>query len=611
MRSDGWHRPEPLAGRQNDVHRAVARVLDTGVVAVVGPRDVGTSAVAAAVVQELIDSHGGDPERTHRWDLRGRPELPAVPEPESAILFLDNAITSEQVRWLASVWPSRGPRLVIAGVSEVGDAAEHSVQTVDELGIKQLREIWDAELDGPEPTLRERLQRKIRRHPDTDPVDELLRACFGSPRAVRAFAREIRRGTATVADLLAGIHGGGRVTGPVERVWTTILDNLTDGLTDDARWLLHVLAVPPITSLTPGTAYALIGDSGPLEELRTRGLVEKTVVTYRLPREIRRMIEGTTTEADRRAVALRAAPILLRYFAEHTDRLTEPTARSLFDVNAYADDRLRDAVIHDLARIAAALETRYVRTEQPQHLLTVNDALHTLAERARRPELAGAAAIRMATAHRLAGRFGPAGELLDVADGHTSLLRRSAAVELVAREHIERARLAMIRSDSEGVARAEGLLEWMVTKRWPRRRVDVPAALVTLGETRLHRGRSAEALEYLRRAEHLASGRLGARSVELQGDAIAQETLAGAAPLWQTAGDLYRKIGDELGEARTLQRLGSAALADPAVAGLLGDGQQDAARVALTLLERANSLRPGQPGTRLFEDLRTARARVG
>lgn len=167
----------------------------------------------------------------------------------------------------------------------------------------------------------------------------------------------------------------------------------------------------------------------------------------------------------------------------------------------------------------------------------------------------------------------------------------------------------MIRSDSDGVARAEHLLEWMVTKRGPRRRVDVPTVLVTLGETRLHRGRTAEALEYLLRAEHLASGRLEARAVELQGDA--QETAHAAVPLWLKARDLYRGIGDKPGEARTLQRLGSAALVNPTVAWLLDATPQDAARVALTLLEQANALRPGQPGTRLFEDLRTARARLG
>jgi ABC-type sugar transport system permease subunit len=73
------------------------------------------------------------------------------------------------------------------------------------------------------------------------------------------------------------------------------------------------------------------------------------------------------------------------------------------------------------------------------------------------------------------------------------------------------------------------------------------------------------------------------------------------------AKELFVKVGEEQGEARCLQHLGSAALTDPRVAGQIHDGrptpltQQEAAAAALPLLTRAKQLRAGQPDTTLVD----------
>lgn len=687
-----WHRSTPVYGRDSEVAEALGSVLAGGVVAIVGPRDIGTSAVAEAVVDSLIDEHGAEVPKTFRFDLRSRssrrpddaratagrivsPFRLAEPANDSDkvlanagsrlatlfadkydVLMLDNVSVPEEVAWLVRQWPRGGrPWLVVAGESALGSIVDESTVFVGELDLPSLRAMWEAELRVPDPRPRDRLLGRLKRlrggDADRDELDRLLEACLGRPRAIKAFAREIMRpdSTVTVESLLSAVRSTGPVEGPLERVWTAILDHLREGLPDDAVWLLHALAELPVTALTSSAIAAMLVDNRraevvlpPLEELRIRNLVQETEGRYRLPTEIRRAIAGTRVEDDRRAVALRAVPALLRHYVEHTDRWAgrlesgsasadaeewfrdaELSLRPLFGQDNYLDEKLLTAVTDELAHLADALEVWYLREQQSSGLLAVNDGLQALAVRADRPDLAGLAAIRMATAHRMAGRLGKAGELLEIAKAHAARTRDDRVrAELDMREHIERALLCL--TAGTGLREAEAELDRVLASRRSGADRATTAALLNLGALCLRQKRPDDALDHLRRAEQLAGQvrDIGceAQAIELQGVAMSQQgdELHQVVPLWQRAMGLFVHIGETQGEARCLQHLGSAALADPMVAGRLRDGhptalsEQDAAEVALPRLKRSKLLRAGQPDTGLVDSyLELARKRLG
>jgi hypothetical protein len=670
-----WRRPDPLYGRDSEVGKATESLLSNGIVAVIGPRDVGTSAVAEAVVQRLIDENDADAGRVVRFDLRSRssrrPDDPRAaagrivsalgldePADDTAtllagagnrmvaaaqerydVLMLDNVSTQDEVEWLVRQWPSDGPPwLVVAGESAIGSLVEHSTVFVGELDLPGLKEMWEAELPESSPGLREWI-RGVRKGKPPPDLNSLLRACFGRPRALKAFVEEIKRSeTVTIESLLAAVNSAGPIDGPIdgplERVWTAILDHVRDGLTPDAVWLLHALAELPVTGLTRNAIAAMCTTVGePLEELRIRNLVQESGGRYRLPSEVRRAVTGTTHEDTRLPYALEAVPALLAYYAQQATRWAarlgtgtavadwfhdaERTLRPLFNKDSYLDEGLLALSIEDLAGIADALEAWYVREQQPGGLLEVNKNLRTLAERANRPDLVGIAALRMATAHRIARRLGDANAMLDVAAAYPS-------GELEIREHIERALLCMAGSthagpDPEGMARAETELCRLLDTRpqYP----GTTIALINLGALCLQQQRPADALTYLRRAEKLATAGhdTGARAhtLELQGVALSSEDVPAAVRLWWRAEELFTLVAEEQGEARCLQHLGSAALTNPTVAGQIRDGRptdltpREAAAVALPLLERSKRLRAGQPDTTLVDHyLHLARTRL-
>lgn len=659
-----WHRPDALAGRDSEVEQAVTALLGNGIAAVVGPRDVGTSAVAAAVVQQLIDEHDADAGRVLRFDLRSRssrkPDDPraaagrvvsalGLDEPaddtpplladagnrvvEAArerydVLMLDNVSTKDEVEWLVRQWPADGrPWLVVAGESAITSLVEHGTVFVGELDLASLHEMWNAELRPSAGSgLRQRIRARWRARAEPD-LEALLRACFGRPRALKAFAREISRpdSTVTIESLVASVSSAGPLDGPLERVWTAILDHARDGLTPDAVWLLHALAELPVTGLTRNAITAMRESTGdPLEELRIRNLVQESDGRYRLPTEVRRAVTGTTPEEARRASAHQAVPALLAYYARQAARWAarlgtgsavaewfhdaERSLRPLFNKDSYVDEQLLELSIEDLARIADVLEGWYVREQQAGGLLAVNENLRVLAERANRPDVAGVAALRIATAHRMAGRLGAAGAMLDVAAAYPG-----AALEI--REHVERALLIMASStrsgpDPEGLARAETELSRILDNH--PRHPGAMTALVNLGALGLQQQRPHDALTYLRRAEKLATDRhdtgCHAHTLELQGIALATTDLLEAVRFWLRAKELFVLVGEEQGEARCLQHLGSVALVNPEAAGQIRDGRPtalpapEAAEVALPLLARAKHLRAGQPDTTLVDE---------
>jgi hypothetical protein len=650
-----WRQPPELCNRRAEVDAAVELVCANGIVAIVGERDVGTSMVGQTVAQELIDHHRVDPRATTLFDVRGRAtsgpddavvtagqvvpafgiaepadgtdealarvarELVAVFRASDGILVLDNVSTPEQVAWLVREWPPTGPRLVLIGENALGDLVGHSTVRVGEMSIEDMRALW-------------RMVRRVpavpwwRRRPFThrlesdEELDELLRAAIGRPRAVVAFAHEVNWSGRTVADLVAELRRKGPATGTIQLVWQALLENIRAGLSADATRLLSALAVLPVTGLIEGAVKAMLGGGEPvaLAELHSRNLVTEANGRYRLPQEYRRAIERTTTEEERRAVAARVMPALLRYYRESADlwapRLeTEPgesqrwfkdSERSFLPLYAttYFDDDLLRAILDDLCAIADGLTRWYVRERLPGALLAVHKGLYGLAERVGWLDVAALAAIRKATAHRMTLRFGEAAEELDIARTHIDKVQNSRTrAELDVRERAERALAAI--DQGTGLPQAfESLSEPRAT---------APAVLINLGVLCLARGELDDASAHLLRAEELAldAGDRGAQahSVELRGVVLAHRDLVGAVRLWKRARATFAGIGEREGEARCLQHLAAAAITDRRAAGQLLHGDpapanpRAAALEAINLLRRAKTLRPRHPDTALAD----------
>jgi tetratricopeptide (TPR) repeat protein len=648
-----WRPPGPIYARDDEVTEAVRTLLDTGVAVVYGARDVGTSAVAEAAVQWLIDERRVDAQYVARVDLRSRssrtPDDPRatagrilsmfrLDEPANgtprvlanaaerlhdvlakqySVLLLDNVTVPAEIDWLIPQWTERNnrqPWLVIAGETSIGSVVSDSRVLVNPLSTDGMRAIWHADTNTPpRPSV-------------SDPVARLLDACHGRPRAIKAVARETT-GTdreAEVGSLLATMTTDEE--NPLVGIWRAILLRTEVSLSRDARWLLHALAVIPVTALAREAIVALVTahapdtDPGsgralpePFEKLRIPGFVEEVDGRYRLPLEIRRAITGRTDQEDAQ-IARVAVPALVRHHADRVVRRAnqfdvrsvgaaaakwlgdeEPTLRPLFTPQNYEDGEVLAAVIDDLARIAGALEYWYVREQQADGLLTVSTGFGVLADRVQRSGLSALAAARKATAYRMVGQWQEADAQLCLVEGEArGTTDHALGTELVTRLWVERALLAVGRDASEQ-AKARSALEAIADQG---RHPGAGIALLNLGALYLTEKSPEAALECLDRAEAMARERndtgCRAQAVELRGIARAGEDLHEAVSLWQEARQLFEAIGDEQGQARCLQHLGAAAVANTTVAARLAD--------AVTLLEQSKRLRAGQPDTALVDE---------
>ncbi|HET9141801.1 hypothetical protein [Actinophytocola sp.] len=547
------------------------------------------------------------------------------------VLMLDNASGPEEVEWLVGSWPGGGPPwLVVAGESAILRTREPATVLVGELGLHGLRAMWRAELPEPGSPAKARrmVERWVRRFGGVrrEDLDTLLLACFGRPGVLKAFIREVGRpdSTVSITGVVAAAASPGSRDSVLERIWTGMLDRVRAGLPDDAVWLLHALAELPVTALTRGAVVGMLaGYPGepagrdPLEELRIRNLVRDADGRYRFPREVRRAVAATTDDDVRRDYARQAIPALVRYYAVETSGRAadlgsgraagdwfhdvERSVRPLFTTESYQDERLCLLVLDDLAVIAEALEGWYVREQQADGLLKVNTALHVLAERSGRADLACAAAIRMAAAHRIAGRLSEAGSKLDVA-AETADASAEQFTELGVREHVERALLALSRPrpDRSDLTTAEAELNRILANHRDHR--GATAARLNLAALCLRLNRPHDALDHLDQAERLAKERhdLGCRAhaVELRGIALAgqDDRLLDAVAAWRLAEHYFEVIGEEQGQSRCLQHLAAAALKDGRAAAQIR-ADLPAVRVAQDLLARAEKLRAGQPET--------------
>ncbi len=670
-----WFERSPLAGRVDEVRAGVNAVHANGVVVVVGPRDIGTSAVGQAIVQQLIDDHHTAQGRTYRFDLRSRsargPDDAAatagrvvsafdidVPADDSAevlarvarklvnrfrgddgTLMLDNVSTPDQVSWLIGEWPTSGPPfLVIAGEPAVAEALGGSIVTVDQLGLPQLRAIWEAALATPKTRRTRRWRGRLRQFAGTirtpwrapDDLDRLLPYLLGRPKAVELLAAEIRRAGSQVTvpglvrELEAADPHDESAVAPLVRVWTIILRSTREGLSDEAGWLLDALAELPVTGLARPTVEVLLDDeeAEALDELWDRNLIEEVDDRFRLPQELRRAVTETNTDKRREEVVRRALPVLLEFYADLVESWSmrldkDPTAAGawfqtseaslwpLVSTEYYSDDSLLEEVLDYLTGIADGLEKWYVREQQSTNLLKVGRGMFELAERVGRADLEALGAIRTAIALRIRRSPGDAVTQLDVAGVCADKVQRDEVRrDLEARIWVERALL--------GLAGAEDGLS----------RVDQsPTVLLNRGMLCIVRDAADEARDHLALAERLASsaGDPGcvAHSVELQGIALSQQDgqLVAAAARWQRARVMFANLRQDQGEARCLQHLGAAAIIDTRVAAYLRDGSMEelplpeAAEAAIPLLERAKELREGQPDTGLADHyLTVARA---
>ncbi|MPZ82992.1 MAG: hypothetical protein GEV28_22400 [Actinophytocola sp.] len=698
-----WRPPGPIYDRDDEVAATVRTLLATGVAVVCGARDVGTSAVAEAAVQSLINDRRIADRDVARVDLRSRSsrtpddaratagrilsmfrqDEPANGTPkvlanaaerlhdvlakQYSVLLLDNVAVPDEIEWLIPQWTERNnrqPWLVIAGETAIESVVPGSGVAIAPLSTDGMREIWHADTDTmPKEPARPLMYRRRRFLPrwvrdllrprrelprsaplsTPDPIDALVAVCRGRPRAIKAVARETT-GTDREAEVLALLASMNTdENNPLVGIWRAVLLRTEDSLSPEAAWLLHALAVIPVTALTREAIAALVTahapDAGssdalpaPFEELRVRDFVEEVRNRYRLPLEIRWAITGQADQPDVDKARV-AVPALVRHHADRVVRRAnqldvrsvgaraaawlheeEPTLRPLFSPEYYQDGEVLLAVIDDLARIAGALEYWYVREQQADGLLKVSAALGELADRAQRRELSALAAARKATAYRMVGQRAAAEEQLALVAGEArAASTHDLGTELVTRLHVEKALLGLAggestRDGAEHPKVRRSLEEIADNKRHP----GAGIAMINLGAMHLAENSPGAALEYLERAEAMARERQDtscqAQAVELQGIALSGSDLHEAVSRWQEAKQLFKAIGEEQGRARCLQHLGAAALVDETVAARLADGT----RGAVPLLQESKQLRAGQPDTALVDEyLRAADGDMG
>jgi hypothetical protein len=665
LTSPRWFERSPLFGRVDEVRAGVNAVRTNGVVVVVGPRDIGTSAVGQAIVQQLINDHDTEQSTTFRFDLRSRStsgpddtaatagrvvspfdiDVPADDSDEvlrrvagklvdlfratGGTLMLDNVSTPEQVSWLIREWPTCGPPfLVIAGEPKVAEAVDGSTVTVDQLGKQHLRQLWEAELAEPRSRRAKRwsdrtwkLLRAIRER-GPDDLDRLLPYTLGRPKAVKLLAAEVRRpgSQITVPGLLrelaaAGSHNESAVA-PLVGVWRIILRSTREGLSDEAGQLLDALAELPVTGLARPTIEVLLNeqDAKALDELWDRNLIEEVDGRFRLPQELRLAVTETNTEQRRADVVKSALPKLLAYYAKlvasWSMRLDkEPAAAGTWFKTSEASlwPLVSTGYVHDDSLMEEVLD----------HLVAIADGLEKWYVREQQPRNLEKVGVGLFALAERVGR--PDLEALGAIRTAIALrirLRPGDAVTQLdlADERAEKAKPDEVRRDLEARIWVERALLGLAGAEEGLSRVD-QSATVLLNRAVLCIARNAvdEAQNFLEKAERLASaaGDLGcvAHIFELQGIALSQKDgqLVAAAALWKQALVRFENLGERHGEARCRQHLGSAAITDTRVAAYLRDGSTEklplpqAAKEAVELLVLAKKLREGQPDTGLAD----------
>ncbi|HET8643122.1 MAG TPA: tetratricopeptide repeat protein [Pseudonocardiaceae bacterium] len=269
--------------------------------------------------------------------------------------------------------------------------------------------------------------------------------------------------------------------------------------------------------------------------------------------------------------------------------MTEPTADS----------------VDDLARIADALDTWYVRTRRGRELLTTSERLSSIANLVGRTDLQELANLRTATANRLLGELAAAAGLLD--DEPVPPPPGQANDAMRTRRLLERGLLHLAladrcRTDDDRADEARTARDRLNEAGMAIPRADLAAdialhinlALTYLYESALYESAPDAASEHARlamtHAETAHDSSAQAHASELFGVAA---TLKGnhdeARSWWQEAERRYAEVGEREAQARCLQHLGALAVAA---------GEQ---REATELLTRSARLRGGAAGHEVLE----------
>ncbi|MEU0505326.1 tetratricopeptide repeat protein [Nocardia sp. NPDC005998] len=311
-----------------------------------------------------------------------------------------------------------------------------------------------------------------------------------------------------------------------------------------------------------------------LEDLEVRGIVTYLGADRYCLRKKPRLPATAEVVAGPRWQA--ALPALLHHYADRASRWAialetvrfargarrwfeaqEPYLRTLFPAPTVPVPR---AAVHELARIADALDVWYARKGLPENASGVAEALCRLTESDEFPLSRDLALLRAGRLRVRPPKYRPRGL-------STSLSARWAHYSAL--HSLDTAPPSPI-----VLSEAENQLEvaW-----WLLPRTDVPAevcALINLAVVHLHQGRLDAAQGHLELAESLTRG-----GRDPAGRAHTRETLGivwwtrgeprRALRHWQRALTAYRDLDDDLGTGRCLQHLGSAAIVAPEHGALL------------------------------------------
>lgn len=602
--------------------------------------------VAARLLSTFDEDEPADNTEAVLADAAAR--LIAVVRERATVLLLDNVFRAEQVEWLTSAWAVSGalPMLIVAGDRPVANAVRGDVVVrVDELSLPAMRSILSDELGETRLWRIAGMVRDATRdlRGDRSEVDEMLRMCRGRPRAVGDIARLIRmsnRKPWTLKELMADATSGNE---PMVALWRAWLPKLVDHtLSPRAKALVRALAVLPITGLDRDALHAMLshtdpGDGDVVDELRQAGTLEESPHgRFRLPEEVRLamqryepppvaddvwesvslLVQHYALRAGRWAAALGSVtetPSAITWL--HRE---EPLLRALL-TDWRPEATPPSSIVEDLAIVADALDVWYVRELQSDGLVRSSRGLATLAADAERDDLVRLAMLRTAAAHRIGTHLELAERAMTNAEPDGN--REATSAALWSRWHNERGLIEFDRATGivgDRPAARERLQAAEIEFRAAL--ADVPeddlagrlCVLINIAATHIELGRLPVALDFLDHAElvaELAEDLSGAAHVaELQGVAAIQGgNRTQAVTLWQRALASYRGLGEEQGQARCLQHLGSLAVVHPDVAGLLDTGQalpvgpDRAATVAHDYLSRSKRLLAGQPSSEILD----------
>lgn len=336
--------------------------------------------------------------------------------------------------------------------------------------------------------------------------------------------------------------------------------------------LSAVLEAPtrlPADSAPDGRTATLV-----LADLEMRGIIGYLRADRYCLREAPRL--PPTAEVIRGPHWQAALPALLHHYADRANRWAvaletvrfakgarrwfeaeEEYLRALFPTPA---TRLPTAAVHELARIADALDVWYARKGLPENANGVARALGDLTDPGDFPLRGELTALRAGRLRRRPPKYRPRAlsSSLSARWSHYSALHRldaeppSPPVLSESAEQLEAAWWLLPRTDLAGVV----------------------CTLINLAVVHLHQGRLDAAQDRLELAESLTrDGR------DPDGRAQTRETLGvlwwtrgeprRALRQWQRALTAYRELDDDLGTGRCLQHLGSAVVLAPEHGGLL------------------------------------------